>query len=131
MYDLEKHINDRHGNEHIQWVKERHDLQVQLRMTIDELDGTVSDRNKAKKELEDTLKKLEKFQKFDKTHYDKKVFKDADELYKLSSGFDKHYGRCLLTILKNRGIAKNDFERSTEFLNWSNAYKKYRSASNK
>jgi hypothetical protein len=119
---MENHLFVRYTN------MERKNLRELLRNA--EKNETISKEayTKLMKDHEDALARLKKF---DKTTYDRTIFKEADELYRVSSGYDKHYGRCLLTILKNRGIAKGNYEPTTEFLNWSNAYKKHRSANNK
>ncbi len=71
----------------------------------------------------------EKLKKFDKTKYDKDVFKRATARYNNARGYDKHYGRCLLTELKySRVDLSKNFEESEEFMDWNNAYKKYRSS---
>jgi hypothetical protein len=63
---------------------------------------------------------------FDKTKYDRNIFKAAMVRYKLANGYDKKYGRCLLAELKERKIADDKYKETTEFRNWEIAFRQYR-----
>ncbi len=75
----------------------------------------------------DDEKLKQKLKKFDRTKYDNNIFKEAIKHYEKALGFEQHYGRCLLAVLKERGIANDGFERGLEFYNWNNSFKQYRS----
>jgi hypothetical protein len=78
--------------------------------------------------LEQRINKIEAaLAKFDRTKYDHSIFDGAILRHKMAKGYDKHYGRCLLKELKSRKIATKGYEDTEEFLNYLNAFKKYRS----
>jgi hypothetical protein len=78
------------------------------------------------KNMDSITAMAERGRPFDKTKYDRSIFKAAMIRYKLATGYDKYYGRCLLAELKQRGIADDKYKESTEFRYWEIAFRQYR-----
>jgi hypothetical protein len=112
------------------WNKINLDAATKLREIAKRLAMKNIKKNREIKELNNTIHSLERLKSFDKTKFDRGILKSAIERYKKASGFDKHYGRCLLEELKDQGMARKGFEDTEEFSNWLNAFKWYRHAKN-
>ena len=107
--------------------KETADITIFLR----ELTGKGKDEIKSPDISKHVIKELkalkEQAKKFDKTKYDRDIFKASTQRYDTAKRFDKNYDKCLFLELKSRGKAIDGFEDTLEFSNWCDAYKQDRS----
>lgn len=130
MQSLESHLNEYWRTELSKWTEIHLKAGANLENIADQLkekkDISLSRTASKVHKTVKILKRLKKFEKFDRTKYNPEIFESATKRYKKATGFEKHYGRCLVAELIERGIASKGFETSEEFLNWERAYKWYR-----
>jgi hypothetical protein len=126
MRSFEYYTNNQGRRESDYWIGKYDEIESRLKNISNQMEKKILKKSKVIDELQKTIKILEKFKKFDKTKYDRNVFEGARKRYDNALKYEKHYEKCLLTELKERGIVGKGFEETEEFLNWCDAFKKYR-----